>query len=375
MKKSTLIIIALAILILLSLVVYLYLADKLPFFANQISKEMPPSKQTPVATTTNSSTSKLKTYRNEKFGFEFQYPSDWSLHTNVFSSPFSKFNLIGTTPKEKVPNTIIPSLLVNIVTADFADRSFSDLRDTASSVVISGVKGLKYEYEFANQPRITIDIPFGEYRILLGGSKKYEDILNEIFASFRFLNQTGSMKLYRNEEWGLRGVASISLNLASPAELLVTDPQGRKLGKDPINNIEYNEIPGGSYYQEGIGNPFPEIPTATKESKFIWIPHPLDGQYDIQVIGTETENYKMELLAYDQKGESKDVIHKGDIAPNIVQEFELNYSKENIQEAEIYRIVNIDIKPGSYPNSINLKSKGLIPVAVLTDQFFNAETL
>ena len=34
--------------------------------------------------------------------------------------------------------------------------------------------------------------------------------------------------------------------------------------------------------------------------------------------------------------------------------------------------VEIDIKPGSYPNSINLKSKGVVPVAVLTTSTFNA---
>jgi hypothetical protein len=35
-------------------------------------------------------------------------------------------------------------------------------------------------------------------------------------------------------------------------------------------------------------------------------------------------------------------------------------------------IVNIDIKPGSYPNSINLKSKGKFPVAILTTDVFDA---
>jgi len=34
--------------------------------------------------------------------------------------------------------------------------------------------------------------------------------------------------------------------------------------------------------------------------------------------------------------------------------------------------VDIDIKPGSYPNSINLKSKGVVPVAVLTSDDFDA---
>jgi hypothetical protein len=33
--------------------------------------------------------------------------------------------------------------------------------------------------------------------------------------------------------------------------------------------------------------------------------------------------------------------------------------------------VAIDIKPGSYPNSINLKSKGVVPVAILSSSIFN----
>ena len=37
--------------------------------------------------------------------------------------------------------------------------------------------------------------------------------------------------------------------------------------------------------------------------------------------------------------------------------------------------VNIDIKPGSDPNSINLKSKGVVPVAVLTTDGFDASTV
>jgi len=37
--------------------------------------------------------------------------------------------------------------------------------------------------------------------------------------------------------------------------------------------------------------------------------------------------------------------------------------------------VGIDIKPGSDPNSINPKSKGVIPVAILTDQNFDAATI
>lgn len=39
------------------------------------------------------------------------------------------------------------------------------------------------------------------------------------------------------------------------------------------------------------------------------------------------------------------------------------------------RKVTIDVKPGSYPNSINLKSKGVIPVAVFTTDDFDATSI
>lgn len=38
-------------------------------------------------------------------------------------------------------------------------------------------------------------------------------------------------------------------------------------------------------------------------------------------------------------------------------------------------LVDIDIKPGSYPNTINLGSHGLIPVAILSSEEFDATTV
>lgn len=37
--------------------------------------------------------------------------------------------------------------------------------------------------------------------------------------------------------------------------------------------------------------------------------------------------------------------------------------------------IEIDIKPGSFPNSINLKGKGVIPVAILTNDYLDATTV
>ena len=39
------------------------------------------------------------------------------------------------------------------------------------------------------------------------------------------------------------------------------------------------------------------------------------------------------------------------------------------------QLVGIDIKPGSYPNSINIRSKGKIPVAILSNASFDAQSI
>lgn len=151
-------------------------------------QNQPSSSIAPAASSTSSapatSTTRTKTYRNTKFGFEFQYPQNWEVKENIYGSPFSKFNLIVAPTQEKyLPDPI----LFNITTLDFVSRSFSDLENTATKVVVGGIVGKKYEYEFESMQRISIILPFGEYRIILGTEKQYEDIFNQIIASFRFL--------------------------------------------------------------------------------------------------------------------------------------------------------------------------------------------
>jgi hypothetical protein len=56
------------------------------------------------------------------------------------------------------------------------------------------------------------------------------------------------------------------------------------------------------------------------------------------------------------------------------------YIVDNFDCKKIYKYtlaipVTIDIKPGSFPNSINPKSKGVIPVAILTTNTFDATTV
>ena len=131
---------------------------------------------------------------------------------------------------------------------------------------------------------------------------------------------------YENGFDGLRlfypgnGIAdsAISLNLASPAEFLVTDPIGRRFGKDPVTNAEYNEIPDASYFTEGIDDPTGEILPSDHENKTLYIENPLDGHYDIKVIGTVTGDYTAEILVYDSQGQPHTHTFTGNTDTNIL---------------------------------------------------------
>jgi uncharacterized protein YxeA len=160
----------------------------------RVSKEpMEATSSTNISQTATSSiretqiaSSNLKNYRNEKFGFEFQYSGDWKFEANAFYSPFSKFNLIGASKDENyIPDIASPSLLVNVVSTDFASRAFAGMK--GKDVVVAGVVGKKYEYEFESMRRIDIDIPFDEYHIILGANMEYESTFNQIVSTFKSL--------------------------------------------------------------------------------------------------------------------------------------------------------------------------------------------
>ncbi|TSC96975.1 MAG: hypothetical protein Athens101426_31 [Parcubacteria group bacterium Athens1014_26] len=148
--------------------------------------------QSPISSTISSipsaqivNISETKIYRNTEFGFEFQYPKEWELEENSFHSPFSKFNLQGDT-SAKDYNPFNSAFLVNVVTPDFIERQFADLKSVAQEIRVGGIDGKKYKYkeQFAV---IDVILPFGQYQLILGTRQEYEDIFNQILATFKFI--------------------------------------------------------------------------------------------------------------------------------------------------------------------------------------------
>lgn len=130
--------------------------------------------------------SQFKTYRNEEYGFEFQYPGDLIVRENAFNNYYSKFNLEILT---KIGEQFDKTFLVNIVLPEFTERSFEGLDKTVTKVNIDGISGIQYQYEFNNRQEKVIILPFNkQYKLILGVYyKEYNDIFNQIISTFKFI--------------------------------------------------------------------------------------------------------------------------------------------------------------------------------------------
>jgi hypothetical protein len=120
--------------------------------------------------------------------------------------------------------------------------------------------------------------------------------------------------------------AAIVIRVYSPVELLVTDPLGRRVGRDPIINRSYNEIPGAFYGLKGIddddGDP------DTEPAKEIDIRNPESGKYQITAIGTDNGTYDIDVYLFDATGSRQEFNReKVSIAKNSAQEYTVAYSQ------------------------------------------------
>ena len=128
----------------------------------------------------------LKLYRNEEWGFEFRYPADWEIRQPAFGSAVSKFNMAVEPPSPHLPDPI----RINILPTDWIEQAHEKIKARGfepSGIEIDGVSGVKYEYTSEGLPQIDYFFPREDYWIVVGGKKEYEDILNKVIASFKFL--------------------------------------------------------------------------------------------------------------------------------------------------------------------------------------------
>ena len=109
----------------------------------------------------------------------------------------------------------------------------------------------------------------------------------------------------------------VSQDLVS--ELVLTDPQGRRTGRDPKAKVEYEEIPRSAYGEEGIGRPVMELD----------VREPPDASYQVQVIGTRRGSYDLYIYPQDENADSPNQPFFANIptAPGMVHLYTLDYTR------------------------------------------------
>ena len=186
-------------------------------------------------------------------------------------------------------------------------------------------------------------------------------------------NQFKSMRRFAKTSTDL---SAIQISAPAPTEIFVTDSKGKRTGKDPQTGQTYSEIPNSyytiepAYADQTQGNP--QLPDPSNGVTTLVILTPQSQTFNSQIFGSP--EYSIDFSAYDVDGNTN--VQQFENIPNGgIQNFEVSYSPTDITQLTVTQIVDIDIKPGSDPNSINLKSNGFIPVAILTSEDFDAATI
>lgn len=138
--------------------------------------------------------------------------------------------------------------------------------------------------------------------------------------------------------------ASLTFALGSPAELLITDSEGRRLGKDAVGN-SYNEILGASYGSDDLENPDdPNAPPPAHRGKVAYLSSAGSNNFTVEVIGTGDGPYTLQTTFSDTAGNSTTTTIGGEIETGEIVLYEASFDATNADESNI-EPVSVDDTP------------------------------
>jgi YVTN family beta-propeller protein len=169
--------------------------------------------------------------------------------------------------------------------------------------------------------------------------------------------------------------SAIEVKVPAPAQILITDPEGKRLGFDANTSTIIQEISSGSYFfDNALSDDTDNTPPPPSEVGVYTaiITNPIPGSYSLQVVTPPNSDYGFAIYAYDHDAGLSLNAFEGQSATGQQPIYTFKYSPTP-GATTIAQVISIDIKPGETPNAINVKSAGLTPVAILSTSTFDAK--
>lgn len=128
------------------------------------------------------------------------------------------------------------------------------------------------------------------------------------------------------------GKTLLMITLQCPADIQIVAPDGKRLGSDIYSSTTLAEIPGGYYYYSD-DSLLPE---------YAIIPNPIDGQYQVKVVGTNNGGAYTIDTNYISDTTSTESQYLGVILPGREQVLDFNFSSSSLSSSEIKSDITID---------------------------------
>ena len=115
--------------------------------------------------------------------------------------------------------------------------------------------------------------------------------------------------------------------------MLLTDPEGRRTGIDPLSGRSFAEIPYSSYEAIGLANLVTGDPGPTTQE--LAVTEPVNGDFSIRIVCTYEDVYSIEIKGYDKAGDFGHLIAR-DVPIKLysIHTYSLRYKKGNEKDLD-----------------------------------------
>jgi uncharacterized protein YdeI (BOF family) len=188
-------------------------------------------------------------------------------------------------------------------------------------------------------------------------------------------NQGGEKSTAHTQE-APTALSSLSINASSPIkidapiELLVTGPNGQQTGFDVVTGTIVQNIPHSSYGTDSIEDDVDPTMDPTPEVKSFEAGWPISGNYILQVLGTGTAPYTVDILAYDSTGALSQQTITGKATPGIGTVYQVRYSSVAGSQVSKTFIRNIYTITATAASGGTISPSGAVVVNSGTNQTF-----